>query len=383
MEDESFIPGSSISRRQTDFSDPKFPKKVSEGPEVQLNRKVTIAEAVHEYTEEQVARGLKPETILGIRLYLDPLIGPEIGLDPDTPVEDVTRQDVVKYLQSRLAYSYANRDYKTSTKRNVIRQLRSLFKWIHAVGFTRSFILEGLIAPKPDLLIVIPLTDREIANVFNTINALSKHKLRNAAVVALMLDTGIRRTELANLRKSDLDLVDQTVKVFGKKRERVVGFGRRTAELLSLYAGHFSSRRPGAGKDHLFLTRMGEAMTPAAVAGIFGWLKEPTGIRRLNAHITRHTFATRFLQRGGDPFTLRILLGHSSLRMVATYVRTAEITDPSIMKNNSIVDESKSLGSILRNYTTSMVVQQTLITPAQTRNNPHRNLFVRGPEVKN
>lgn len=314
--------------------------------------------------------------------YLDPMVDPKWGFDPDTPVSEISRMDVLAYIERRLSPEFKGRIYPTSTRRNAIRVMMGFFRWLHEVGYLDQFIMSGLKTPKPDQLIIQPLTDEEIMTVYETINALSKHKLRNASVFSLLLDTGIRRSELAKLRKSDLDLTNQTLTVFAKKKQRVVGFGRRTAELLSLYAGHFSSRRPGAGKDHLFLTRLGEPMTNAAVTGIFNWLKEPTGIRRLNAHITRHTFATRFLMRGGDPFTLRILLGHSSLRMVAAYVRTAETTDPAIMKNNSIVDESRSIGSILRNYTKSTVVQRTLISPDKSRKTSNRALFIRGRKEK-
>ena len=336
----------------------------------------TIAVAIDEFIDEQRARGLLPTTIQGMRLYLDPLAGPEIGLDPDTQLSDITRIDVLRYLEKRFDPVTRGRSYSVSTHRNAIRQLNSFFRWAHALGYTEKFTLEGLRPPRPDQKLILPLTDHEIVKVFETFETLSKHKLRNGSVFALMLDSGIRRSEVARLKKSDIDLVAQTVRVYGKKKERVVGFGTRTAELLSLYAGHFSSKRPGAGSDHLFLTRLGEPITDAAVTGIFNWLKQPSGIRRINAHITRHTFATRFLQRGGDPFTLRMLLGHSSLRMVATYVRTAETTDPGIMKDHSIMDETKALGGVLKNFTRSTVVQQTLMRPTTKRDTRNREFFI-------
>ena len=336
----------------------------------------TIAVAIDEFFDEQRARGLLPTTIQGLRLYLDPLADPAIGLDPGTPLTEITRLDVLRYLEKRFDPELRGRSYSVNTHRNAIRQLKSFFRWAHALGYTEKFTLEGLRPPRPDQKLILPLTDHEIVKIFETIKALSKHKLRNGSVFALMLDTGIRRSEIARLKKSDIDLVAQTVRVYGKKKERVVGFGTRTAELLSLYAGHFSSKRPGAGSDHLFLTRLGEPMTDAAVTGIYNWLKGVTGIRRVSAHICRHTFSTRFLQRGGDPFTLRMLLGHSSLRMVATYVRTAETTDPGIMKDHSIMDETKALGGVLKNFTRSTVVQQTLTRPTTKRDTHNREYFI-------
>lgn len=367
MEDDNFITESSNSKRQPDHGELT--------PIARVAKPIKIA--IDEFFDEQRARGLLSTTIQGMRLYLDPLADPIIGLDPNFSIHEITRLDVLRYLEKRFDPELRGRDYSVSTHRNAIRQLKSFFRWAHNMGYTAGFILQNLRPPRPDQKLILPLTDDEIVRVFETFENLSKYKLRNGAIFALMLDTGIRRSEIARLKKYDIDLDAQTVRVYGKKKERVVGFGRRTAELTSLYAGHFSPKRPGAGSDHLFLRRNGMPITPAAVTGLYNWLKDATGIRRINAHICRHTFSTRFLQRGGDPFTLRMLLGHSSLRMVATYVRTAETTDPGIMKDHSIMDETKSLGSVLKNFTKSSVVQQTLTKSDKTRNTSRRSLFIK------
>jgi hypothetical protein len=62
--------------------------------------------------------------------------------------------------------------------------------------------------------------------------------------------------------------------------------------------------------------------------------------------------------------------------MVATYVRTAETTDPGIMKDHSIMDETKELGSVLKNFTRSSVVQQTLTRPSARRDTHNREYFI-------
>ena len=339
-------------------------------------RPISIKEAVDWFFEDQLARGLQPGSIQSQRYHIDPIAENEYGLGPDIHVAEVTRLDVVGYIQRRFDPDITGRIYTTSGRINAIRQLKSFFRWVYERGLSESFILQGLKPPRRDQKRIVPLTDLEITKVYEAIHSRGRLRIRNASIFSLLLDTGMRRSELVRLRKSDLNLDARTAKVFGKKKERIVGFGVRTAELLWLYAGHSRSTRPGNNKDHLFLHRAGTDLSAACVTGLFNQLKVPTGIKRLNAHITRHTFATRFLQRGGDPFTLRILLGHSSLRMVATYVATAEATNPDIMKDHSIVDETKAIGQILANYTKSSVVRRTLTGKESRKHHKTSTLFM-------
>lgn len=308
--------------------------------------------------------------------FLDPMVGDVYGFESGVLVSELTRWDITAYLQRRFDPDISGIAYTTSGRRNAIRQLKSFFLWAYENDLTDTFILHGLRSPRPDQKRIVPLTDLEILKVFETIHAHSNLRLRNISIFSLMLDSGLRRDEISRLKKSDLDLDARNVHAYGKKKERLVGFGVRTAELLKLYAAHSRSTRPGRDKDHLFLHRRGTPMTAACVTGLFNGLKVPTGIKRLNAHIIRHTFATRFLQRGGDPFTLRILLGHSSLRMVATYVATAEATDPDILRDHSIIDETKSLGSMLSNYTKSSVVRRTLTGKESRRDHKTSTFFL-------
>lgn len=342
-------------------------------------RSISIKEAIDWFYQDQLARGLQPESIQSQRYHIDPIAENNYGLGPDVLVSKITRLDVAGYLQCRFDPEITGRVYSTSGRINAIRQLNSFFRWAHERGLTDSFILQGLKPPRRDQKRIVPLTDLEIMKVYEAIHSRGRLRIRNAAIFSILLDTGMRRSELVRLRKSDLNLDARTAKVFGKKKERIVGFGVRTAELLLLYAGHSRSTRPGNNKDHLFLHRAGTELTVAGVTGLFNQLKHPTGIKRLNAHITRHTFATRFLQRGGDPFTLRILLGHSSLRMVANYVATAEATNPDIMKDHSIVDETKAIGQILANYTKSSVVRRTLTGKESRKHHKTSTLFMPTP----
>ena len=365
-----------------DYFTSQYPKSRQPHASNAGQRNCSLAEAIEIFYQDELARGLLPLTVEGMRQFLDPMTGKTYGLDQGVFISDVSRLDITRFLQRRFDPDISKKFYSTSGRRNTIRQLKSFFKWAYESGLTDSFILRGMRPPRPDYKRIVPLTDLEIVKVFEVIHARKGLRIRNASIFSLMLDTGLRRSEISRLKKSDLDLDARTVHAYGKKKERLVGFGARTSELLKLYAGHSRSTRPGKNNDHLFLHRKGTPMTDPGVTGLFNQLKKPTGIKRLNAHITRHTFATRFLQRGGDPFTLRILLGHSSLRMVATYVATAEATNPDILKEHSIIDETKALGSMLANYTKLSVVRRTLTGKESKKHHKTSTLFMPTPNQR-
>ncbi len=142
-------------------------------------------------------------------------------------------------------------------------------------------------------------------------------------ILLLLLDTGLRRGELLGLVLSDLDLGGRVLLVRGKGgRERRLSFGDAVADAL----GHFIARWRPAGT--LLTSRLGRALRPAALRRILARGGGRAGISGLHAHRFRHTFALRYLEAGGDVFTLQRLLGHSTLDMVQRYLR---LTDSHIL----------------------------------------------------
>ena len=143
---------------------------------------------------------------------------------------------------------------------------------------------------------------------------------RNAAILELLYATGIRVAELVSMDIVDVDFSNRTIKVTGKgNKQRVVPLGMNTRKFLFRYL----SRRPGcASTDRVFLMSNLEPVTDATLRQMFRKLKKRSGIPRLRAHLLRHTFATRYLENGGDMYALQQILGHTSLEMVKKYVHS-------------------------------------------------------------
>ena len=133
-----------------------------------------------------------------------------------------------------------------------------------------------------------------------------------------MLDCGLRLHEVVSLTLDRLHIADGYAIVDGKgNKQRVVPLGDYSRKLLLRYL----ARRPVVVcTSAVFLQRDLSPVTDNTLRLMFRRLKIQSAIPRLRAHLLRHTFATSFLQQGGDMYTLQQILGHTSLEMVKRYV---------------------------------------------------------------
>lgn len=169
------------------------------------------------------------------------------------------------------------------------------------------------------------LTPDEIDKVISTQNPLTALGCRNLATLVTLLDTGLRVSELSNLRFQDAHIGECYVKMLGKgARERVVPVGVLAQRVLWRYLFHFRPEPPGEPNDYLFLTSDGKRLQSNAIKLLLRRWGRRAGVPRLHAHLCRHTYATNFLNyKCGDVFRLQQILGHSTPQMVRRYVHYA------------------------------------------------------------
>jgi len=171
----------------------------------------------------------------------------------------------------------------------------------------------------PKTLVSI-LSDKEIAHIMNSFLRSNYPDVRNQTIFMLLIDSGIRIGEAIGLKLDDLYLNDGYIKVFGKgQRERIVPIGNNVQKAIHRYLFRFRSTPESPNTNNVFLSMRRRQMSYNAMKLVFNRLAERTGIKRLHAHLCRHTFATKFLSNGGDIFTLQKILGHSTLEMVRRY----------------------------------------------------------------
>jgi site-specific recombinase XerD len=158
---------------------------------------------------------------------------------------------------------------------------------------------------------------------------------RNRAILWLLYDTGIRLSELCNLRLGDFDRKHGTIVVKGKgSKERRIALGQNCLRNLLYY---LDRHRPdeeeltewgSAGEDHLFLSETRLPLTNNGVSLLCKRISKRAGItdKRISPHIFRHSFAVRYLVLGNDPFSLQELLGHEDMSTVKNYMHMNDET---------------------------------------------------------
>ena len=146
--------------------------------------------------------------------------------------------------------------------------------------------------------------------------------MRDQSIILVLLDTGIRSSELCGLRVSDVDFETGKVFVTGKgSKERHCYLGTTTRRSLWRYL----VARESQPEEPLFTTQSDRPFTRSWLRRVVSNVGKRAGVANAYPHRFRHTFAVQFLRNGGDIFTLQMLLGHSSLTMVRHYARLAAI----------------------------------------------------------
>jgi integrase/recombinase XerD len=178
--------------------------------------------------------------------------------------------------------------------------------------------------PKRERHLIQPLNPKQVLALLDQADPKTFLGLRNKVMMLLMIDSGLRLSEVLTVKVSDVDLAGGTVLVMGKgRKERKVPFARTMREALDAY---LKRRAKTAARDGLLIVgRRGNRLTSRHVQIVMRRYGERAGIQgvRVSPHTLRHTCATQYIRNGGDPFSLQAILGHSTLEMVRNYVNLA------------------------------------------------------------
>jgi site-specific recombinase XerD len=219
-----------------------------------------------------------------------------------------------------------------------VRTMKVFASWLSEEEYTPINILARLKRPKaPDTLIQI-LTEEEIEALFDPKNLNRNCLLGNRmyTILKLLLDTGIRASELCSLKIENVNLQEDYIKVFGKgSKERVVTFGIDTKKALTRYLTNW---RPESDYPEVFLDLKGKPLCYNNLVHSVANFGKRIGIPRLHPHLCRHTMAVNYLMEHKDLVTLRHLLGHTDVKTTEMYLK---LTDAQIMinsKQSSLMD---------------------------------------------
>lgn len=280
-----------------------------------------------------------------------PAIKKVIAFLDDPDAEDVT----IWQLEAFLVH-LRDTGVSESTRQYYWKVIKSYFSWASkrkGLGIERpDDELEMPTVPEPD---VQPYTEREIKLLLKacketeeaeTVNrdsykAKRPTALRDQCLILVLLDTGIRVSELCRIQYKDINLNNQSIHIrafeTGKKsKDRIVYVGANTMAVLWKMAAENDDP-----ENYVFYSTAHIRNYPLnrnAVDHLLKRLGKKVGIQNCGAHRFRHTFAVQYLRNGGDIYTLKRLIGHSSLRMVQRYLQLSEADSQAAHRKASPVD---------------------------------------------
>ena len=206
------------------------------------------------------------------------------------------------------------------------RTIKAFWSWLIAEGYITHNPMTSLKLPKTPRKVISTFSQEQIARMLNCVDKKSSHGFRNFTMILLLLDSGIRLSELINLQMDNIDFLQSCILVKGKgNKERVVPFGSQVRRTIRRYIMHFRPEPDSPVIGEVFLSENGLPLKPRAIQSMLLRLSKKAKISgiRCNAHRFRHTFAKQYLLNGGDIFSLKEILGHSSLEVVQIYVSLA------------------------------------------------------------
>lgn len=212
--------------------------------------------------------------------------------------------------------------WKASTVQTRYKALRLFFQWADDEGEIARSPMEKMRPPMVPEQPVAVLSEDQLRALLKACGGKDFDDRRDAAIIRLLLDTGMRRGELVGLRVEDVDLAGGLAVVMGKGRhERGCPFGDRTALAIDRYL-RVRRAHPAAGLPWMWLARRGR-LGESGVGQMLARRGSQAGLGRLHPHQLRHTFAHAWLANGGAEGDLMRLAGWRSRQMLSRYGASA------------------------------------------------------------
>ncbi len=231
-------------------------------------------------------------------------------------VRNVTRRDVDGWVADLLAR------WAPATASVRFRAMQSYFKWLVNEGELERSPIEGMPPPHVPEVPVPVIQFDDLRRLLATCSGRTYEDRRDQAVLRCLIDTGLRLSELAGLKVSDIDWDLRVLGVLGKgRRPRAVPFGNKTGLALNRYL-RARDEHSAAGSETLWLGHAGP-MTDRGVAKIVTRRAGEAGLTGVHPHRFRHTFAHEWLSAGGNEGDLMQLSGWRSRSMLTRYASSA------------------------------------------------------------
>ena len=224
-------------------------------------------------------------------------------------------------INEYVAYLFKN-GLKSSSVNRKISSLKSFYLFLIKKKVISSSPLSEIITPKKQQYLPSSMSEDEVERLLQSPNIELDIETRDKAMIEMLYATGMRISELINLKITDIDIERSVLKVLGKgSKERLIPFGEKASDSLSYY---LKKRKKSLAKE-VFISNRGKKMTRTGFwQRIKIYLSREALQDSISPHTLRHAFATHLLNRGADLRSVQLLLGHSDLSTTQIYTHIAK-----------------------------------------------------------
>ena len=230
----------------------------------------------------------------------------------------------VKYSDIRFLLNYYDSIHLSNISvRRKISSLKGFYKYLCRMGKTIDNPFSYVTLPKKEKKLPQYLNYNEMIEIFDVIDTSTLLGLRNRLIMELLYATGVRVSELVNIKIKDINNSERSIIVTGKgDKSRIVFFNEITKKCLNKFIKESSDVRKS---DYLIINNRGYGITTRGIRLILNKvIKETSIIKNVHPHILRHTFATHLLNNGCDLLTVQELLGHASISTTGIYTHVSK-----------------------------------------------------------
>lgn len=233
----------------------------------------------------------------------------------------ISKEDVNDYLN----YMYEMNASKSTISRK-LSSLRTFYNYLISNGIVSTNYFSLVKNPRKDKSLPRYVNDSDIDKMFMIPDTRKPIGQRNLVIIRMLYATGVRVSELVNIKIKDINISERTIRILGKgSKERIVIFGINTSRELKKYLDDGRRKLDVRNSEYLFLNKDGNRLSDRYVRKIIDDIIVKASISmHVSPHMLRHTFATEMLNNGADLVSVKDLLGHESLNTTSIYTHVSD-----------------------------------------------------------
>ena len=273
-----------------------------------------------------IEKGLSKNTIKAYGVDLEGFIN---WLNNNKKIEYIKATEL--QINNYISFLFKS-NLKSSSINRKISSIKALYLFLMKKNKIDISPIAEIIVPKQEKYLPTSMSESEVEKLLKSPNSKLKIEKRDKAMIEMLYATGVRISELINLKMTDIDIQRCVIKVLGKgSKERLIPFGESALEALNDY---LKDRCKSPTKE-IFLSNRGTKLSRQAFWQRIKIYLHREGLKEsISPHTLRHAFATHLLNRGADLRSVQLLLGHSDLSTTQIYTHIAKQRLSEVLKKH-------------------------------------------------